>query len=293
MNYTYLRAFHEVASAGSFTVAAQRMHVSQPTLSEQVKALERTYGASLFSRRGRSVALTPLGDNLLDVTRRMTELEREAEQCLSSARDLTSGRLRLGTDAPIHAMPLLATLARRHPDVGLSLVSGNAEQVLSDVLEHRVDAALLSNAPADTRLFALPLVEDRLVAFVHRSDPLAARRRLRLQDLVTHRLILRELGSQTRRIVDHTLAGAGLTLGETIEVDSRESAQTAVAMRLGIGVGAESELSRDARLVALPIVGARMELTESLVCLAGRRQTRLISAVYAAAAPARRKPAKP
>ena len=69
-----------------------------------------------------------------------------------------------------------------------------------------------------------------------------------------------------------------------LEVDSREAAQTAVAMQLGVGVGAESEMPRDARLVAVPIIGAATALTESLVCLASRRSTRLVSAVYEAAA---------
>ena len=283
INAIHLRAFHEVAAAGSYTVAAQQLHVSQPTLSEQVKVLERTYRVALFSRRGRGVALTPVGEQLLDVTRRLVLVEEEAERCLTSARDLTSGRLRLGTDAPIHAMPLLAAFARRHPGVALSLVSGNAEKVLADVVEYRVDAALVSNPPEDPRLFALPLVEDRFVAFVHRDDPLAARKRLRIDDLVRNRLIVREAGSQTRRTVDRALAAAGLTAGEIIEVDSREAAQVAVAMRLGIGVGAESELPRDSRLVAVPIVGAPMGLVESLVCVADRRSSSLISAVYEAA----------
>lgn len=284
INHLHLRAFHEVATAASFTMAARRMHVSQPTLSEQVKTLERTYRTSLFSRRGRSIALTPLGDELLDVTRRMVELDDEAERVLRSGRDLSGGRLRLGTDAPNHAMPLLAAFMRRHPDVALSLSSANSARVLASVLEHRVDAALISNPPHDPRLFAVALLKDRFVAFTHRDDPLAARRRVRLVDLVARRLVMREAGSQTRQTLERALAEAGLSIGDVIEVDSREAAQTAVAMRLGVGVGAESELPRDPRLVAVPIVGVAMELTESLVCLADRRSTSLIEAVFDAAA---------
>jgi aminoethylphosphonate catabolism LysR family transcriptional regulator len=284
INHIHLRAFHEVAATGSFTVAARNLHVSQPTLSEQVKTLERTYRASLFSRRGRSVALTPLGDELLGITTRMAALDLEAERCLHSARDLTRGRLRLGTDAPIHAMPVLAEFTSRHPDVDLSLVTGNAAEVLADVLEHRVDAAMVSDPPDDARLATLRLLEDRFVAYVHRDDPLAARKRVRLADLVARRLVLREIGSQTRRVLDRALADANLTMREVIEVDSREASQTAVAMQLGVGIGVESELSRDPRLVVVPIAGAALRTSESLVCLAERRTTNLITAVFDAAA---------
>ncbi len=284
INHLHLRAFHEVASAGSFTQAARRIHVSQPTLSEQVKTLERTYGASLFSRRGRSVALTPLGEDLLEITRRMVELDHQAEECLRSARELTSGRLRLGTDAPIHAMPVLAQFTRRYPAIELSLTSGNADGVLAAVLEHRVDAALLSDVEPDARLAALSLLEDRFVAYVHCDHPLASRRRVRLADLVAQRLVMREVGSQTRRMVDRILAAASLVPEEVLEVDSRESAHAAVAMRLGVGIGAESELARERRLTALPISGPPLRTRESIVCLTTRRNSRLICAVFDAAA---------
>src|SRR5882757_6719601 len=102
MNYWHLRAFHTVAAAGSFTRAAAQLHITQPTLSEQVKALEESYRVTLFSRRGKQIYLTALGEELFAITRRLATLESEAEQCLTDAKELRRGHLRLGADAPVH-----------------------------------------------------------------------------------------------------------------------------------------------------------------------------------------------
>src|SRR5215469_13403644 len=98
MSYANLRAFHAVASHGSFTRAARSLGVTQPTLSAQVKALEEDYGVALFDRRGRGIVATPLGEQLLEITRRMFVLEDEAGELLARAHDLTTGRLRVGAD---------------------------------------------------------------------------------------------------------------------------------------------------------------------------------------------------
>ena len=82
MNLTQLRAFHVVAQERSFTKAAGAAHVSQPTLSGQVKALEETYRVRLFERRGRGVQLTELGQNLHALTQRLFTIEGEAQALL-------------------------------------------------------------------------------------------------------------------------------------------------------------------------------------------------------------------
>src|SRR4051812_46790265 len=124
MNHAQLRAFHAVADAGGFTRAAAALHVSQPTLSAQVGALESAYGVRLLERRGRGATPTELGRALLDLTRRLFALEAEAEQLLAATRELRSGHLRVGADAPYHIIAALAEFGRRYPGVRLSLATG-------------------------------------------------------------------------------------------------------------------------------------------------------------------------
>ena len=212
MLYTYLRAFHAVATQGGFSRAAAALHVTQPTISDQVKALENLYGVQLFERRGRRVAVTELGRELLAVTRQQFSLEAEAEQLLLSAKGLAYGRLRVGADAPFLVIPVLGSFKRRHPGIQLSVTFGNTEQVLERLFERDCDVAVLPEIGTDERLYSVPFKRDRLVAFVDRGHAWVRRRRLRLEDLADQRLVLREAGSTTRMIFERVMTEAGVTL---------------------------------------------------------------------------------
>ncbi len=280
MNSAQLRAFHAVATAGSYTRASQRLHVTQPTLSGQVKALEDSYGVRLFERRGRGVELTDLGRSLLDVTERFYALEADAEQLLSAARSMTGGQLRVGADSPYHVIPLLAAFKRRHPGIRLALGFGNSEQVLADLIERRSEVVVLADPAPDRRIHAVPFRKERLVAFVDRGHPWSRRRSIRLDELAGERLVLREQGSITRAIFERALAEGSVAPGEFLEIGSREAVREAVAAGLGIGVVFESEFGSDPRLHALAFRGAGLEATEYAACLEDRRPVRVVRAFF-------------
>lgn len=278
MNDAQLRAFHAVASEGGFTKAAAALHLTQPTLSGQVKALEERYGVRLFVRRGRRVEPTELGRSLLDVTRRLFILQSEAEQLLASARGLQTGHLRLGADAPYHVIPALAAFTRRYPKLRLSLTIGNTETLLHALVEHRCDVAVVAEVPGDPRLFVLPLRRDRLIAFVERGHRWARRRSIRLEELAGRRLVLREVGSTTRRLFETAMTRRGLALGEVLEINSREAVREAVAAGLGVGIVSESEFVSTPMLKALPFADVEVPNVEYIACLAERRELRLVRA---------------
>jgi aminoethylphosphonate catabolism LysR family transcriptional regulator len=280
INPTQLRAFHAVASEGSFTRAAKVLNVTQPTLSAQVKGLEERYGVRLFDRRGRGVALSGLGEDLLAVTRRLKAVEEEAEQILAAARELRTGTLRVGADAPYSIVPSLGAFSRRHPGIRLQLSIGNSNKVLSDLLEHRCDVALLADVAYDPRLYATPILEDRLLAFVARSHPWAARGSVALSELVGERIVLREPGSSTRRLFETALGRRGIALREVMEIGSREAVREAVAAGLGVGIVAATELGHDDRIAPVEIGDARLDTVEYLVCLEERRNLRIVRAFF-------------
>lgn len=286
MNAAQLRAFHAVASAGGFTRAAQRLGVTQPTLSGQVKALEETYGVELIERRGRQLVLTEIGAALLDLTRRIFGLTEEAEQLLAAARGLERGHLRLGADAPYHVLPALSAFTKRYPKLRLSLSVGNSETLIRDLFDHRIDVAVVANLVPDARLHALPVRRDRLVLFVPKAHPWARRRSVRPAELAGERLVLREPGSSTRRVFETAMARAGVALEEVIEINSREAVREAVAAGLGIGVVSESEFGNDPRLVKVTLAEADLGATEYVACLAERRELRLIRAFLELVEPA-------
>jgi aminoethylphosphonate catabolism LysR family transcriptional regulator len=278
ISHSSLRAFHAVATEGSFTKAGRALNVTQPTLSGQVKALEEQFGVRLFDRRKRKIELTDIGRNLLDITWRMFGLEAEAEQVLTAAKGLKRGHLRIGADAPYHSVPFLAVFNRRYPNVRLSMSIGNSSGLKADLIDQRFDVVIAADIGGDPKLFAFPFQEDYLIAFVDRAHPWARKRKIKLEELAGHRLVLREPASTTRRAFDSAVAKTGIQLGEILEIGSREAIREAVAAGLGIGIVARSEFGDDLRLKGLEFEGPRIKSTEFVACLMDRRANPLVKA---------------
>lgn len=280
MNSSHLRAFHAVAAHGSFTRAAAALNVTQPTVSDQIKGLESRYDVKLFERHSRRVEMTALGRALYDVTRRQFKLEADAEQLLLTAKGLTHGQLRVAAGAPHLIIPLLGSFKRRHPGIQLSLQFGNSEIVLRSLFDRRCDLVVLPDIGADARLHALPIRRDRLIAFVEGGHPWSTRRSIRLAELSGEALVLREVGSRTRAVFEAAMARAGVVMGETLEIGSREGVREAVAAGLGIGIVSEAELGVDPRLHGIAIRESGLEVTEYAACLVERQSVRVVSAFF-------------
>ena len=276
ISHAHLRSFHAVATHGSFTRAAEMLHITQPTLSGQVKELEERYGTKLFVRLGRRIELTDIGKSAFSITRLMFRHEEEVEHLLQSARALKSGELRVAADSPYIATPLLAQFQRLYPGIQISIQYGNSQQLMSWIESRRCDVAFLPNIPQeDERLYSIPLLPDRLVVFVSQDHDWAERRSVSIEELVTQRVILREKGSRTRSIFEEAVAQAGQALNDVMEISGREGVREAVAAGFGIGIVAENELLADSRLRALPVNDAELVHAEYVVCLQEMRSLRV------------------
>ncbi len=281
INHAQLRAFHAVAAEGGFTRAAAALHVTQPTLSAQVKELEATWGIRLFERVGRGVEITELGRALFALTARLASLEGEAEQLLASARGLLRGQLRVMADAPHHIIPLLKPFGTRYPAIRFSLTFGNTSATLAALHDRSCDVAVLPDLAPDPRLHQAVLRRDRLVLCVAADHRWARRRAVPLADLASERVVLREPGSTTRALFEAALAAAGVILGETIDIGSREAVREAVAAGLGVGVVLGSEFGHDRRLARVALGGVAIESTEYAACLRERLSVRTVEAFFA------------
>jgi aminoethylphosphonate catabolism LysR family transcriptional regulator len=284
MNLTQLRAFHVVAQERSFTKAAEAAHVSQPTLSGQVKALEETYRVRLFERRGRGVQLTELGQSLHGLTQRLFALEGEAQALLAGTKALQRGHLRVAADSAYHAIPILARLKAQHGGLSFALAIGSSATVLKQLLDYEADVAVMAKLTSDPRLHTIQFRRDHLVLFVPRDHDWAKRKRIRLADLHDQDLVLRERGSITREVFEETLAAAAVKPGAIIEIQTREGVREAVAAGFGIGVVFESEFGEGERFRALHVSDADLAVAEYVVCLQERRRLALVRAFFDAAA---------
>lgn len=276
MNVTGLRAFHAVALAGGFTRAAAVLGLSQPTLSSQVKLLEAQHEAALFDRKGRGVALTPMGQRLFDITARLFLAEDEARALLDGARTLRRGHLRLAADSATHAMPALAALRERHSGLTFSMTIDNSTTVLQHLLSYRADVAISARNTSDPRIFSLPLRSDRLVLFAPTAHRLAQFARVPMAALAGQDLVIREHGSITREVFEAALANAGVKPGVLIEVQGREAVREAVAAGFGIGIVFAREFPADPAFHVLDVEDVDLNVAEYAACLEVRRHLPMV-----------------
>lgn len=285
MRYTQLRSFHAVAQAGSVTAAAQALHVSQPTLTTQIRALEAHYAVELFARTNGRLHLTEAGRQLHSIAQRMFADEAEARHFLTESRELRTGHLRMGAVGPFHATEMLVAFHARYPGVRISVSVGNSATVLQDLLDFRTDLAVLAYVERDPRLWVSQYSKDAIVAFARADHPLfqSERTGLRFADLHGAAMVVREVGSNTRRATEAALRAAGVVPKIVMEIGSREALREAVASGVGIGVVSSAEHVPDARLTCLPFEDAEIYNYAHIVCLQNRRSSRLISAFIDAA----------
>ena len=278
MNLSQLRAFDAVVRTGSFTAAAERLFVSQPAVTNHVKALEAYYEVSLFQRHGRGVEPTTLGHRLAEISRQLFGMEEEAVEILQAHKKLEAGNLRIASDGPYVVIPLVKAFKQKYPGVQVSVQILNTREVLATLLDERCDIAVQAEAPDDDRLHALPLTKNRIIVFVNAAHEwaTAGRDNISVQELQGAPVIVREHGSTTRKIFEQGCQSAGVVPNYTLETTSRETVKEAVAARLGVGIVAEPELRPDPRFRPLFFNDADLVYTERVICLARRRGLRAI-----------------
>lgn len=213
-----LRAFATVARLGSFTVAARELHLTQPAVSKSVRELEHLLETTLLERHPRHVRLTEAGCALFEHARTIFSLEQAALEDLQSRRGLHKGRLTVGASTTIAAFwlpPFLARFAARHPDIELTLMSGNMASVTQAVQECRVDVGLVEGTVAQASpLECTPWRLEPLTLVGPPGPPLS------LAHLEAQPWIVREQGSGTGQVVEDFLQRQGISPPHRITVGS-------------------------------------------------------------------------
>jgi aminoethylphosphonate catabolism LysR family transcriptional regulator len=279
MRYAQLKAFHAVAASGGFSRAATRLALTQPAVSDHIRKLEDAYGSELFLRRRGGIELTPFARKLFAVTERMFEAEGEALELLTRAKGLEEGSLGIGADAATHVLPLVRRFRERYPKIGLRLVAGNSGQLLGKLDRFEIDFAVIAGAPPQQDYHARLLRDDAISAFTASTHPFARRSEICFAEFVGQPVVLREEGSMTRKLLLEELARRALSLGNVIEIESREAAREAVASGMGVAIVSAAEIVPDPRLHSLRFTDWDARMSEWLVCLASRADRNITRAV--------------
>ncbi|KHK66178.1 LysR family transcriptional regulator [Pseudomonas fluorescens] len=239
MTLKQIRAFLAVAQSLSFAVACERLHLSQSALSLTIKALEEGLGGRLFSRNTRNVALTPEGESLLPLARRLVADWDNAEDEMRQRFTLQRGRVTLAA-MPSFAgnllPPILKTFRARFPNVNVTVNDVINEQVLEMVRDRHVELGVAFEPMQGSSLAFTPLYLDRFVAVVPLDSPLAQRDEVQWQTLLEQPFITLQRPSTVRVMLEEHLQARGMKL--PVEFESHQLATVGRMVASGLGVSA-------------------------------------------------------
>lgn len=239
MNLTQLHTFCRVAETQNFTRAAEMLGMTQPAVTQQVRALEDELGQALFDRVGRSVQLTQAGELLFEYARRITGLVDECRSALLDLQGSGRGRLRLASGLTL-SMFMLPALLRRyradHPGVDITISTGSTRQVLHVLLAGEADLAVVTAPEPDDRLTFAHLFDDEMVLLVHPGHPFCQRRAVRPHDLRGEPLIFFEQGSSYRAYLEEFFRREQVTPRIRMDLDSIEAMKRMAEIGLGVTI---------------------------------------------------------
>lgn len=232
-----LRAFEAVARLGSVTGAAAELHVTQPTVSVQLRELAAAIGEPLFEPAGRRLRLTQAGEALQQTVGEITSCWSRYESRLAEIHGLLRGRLRIAavTTAEYFVPDLVGPFAAAHPGVEIELAVENRDRVIERLGRAEDDLAVMMLPPSELPLERVPFLDNPLVVIAPAGHRLSGRR-VRLAQLAGERWLMREAGSGTRRVAEEHFAAAGFTPNVAMSLGSNEAIKHAVAAGLGVAV---------------------------------------------------------
>jgi len=246
IEYSHLNTFLTAAEEQSFSRAAKRLHLSQSAVSQNIQALERAFGISLFERRGRSIALSEAGQAILPMARDALNSMRLVEDALLNLNQQVSGELLLGcsTSAGKYILPiLLANFQKQYPNVLPRVRIMGQDMVLERLINHVIPFGVTSRLLEHPYLESLPLFEDKIILIVPPDHPWTKFGRALPADLLDQPLIVREESSGTREAITEGLRAHGLScdlMRPCMELGNADAIEMAVEN--GVGIAFVSEL---------------------------------------------------
>jgi DNA-binding transcriptional LysR family regulator len=238
MTFRQLQVFRTLCSNLSYSRTAEKMALTQPAVSQQMRQLEELIGQPLFEYVGRKLYLTDAANLLLaasdDLFGRLEILDMQ----LSSLQGTLQGELRLAVASSIqHLAPhLLAAFRQQHPQVSFRLEVCSRAEIIHRLRDNLDDLVLMEMVPADQALDFFPFLNNPVIAVAHPKHPLAGRCKLKLTSLEAHMLLLRETGSGVRKACDEFFQQKRVHLQQVMQMGSGESVIQAAIAGLGIGL---------------------------------------------------------
>ncbi|HWQ76007.1 MAG TPA: LysR family transcriptional regulator [Syntrophomonas sp.] len=243
MSEQELLVFKAVAETKNITLAAKQLHISQPAVSLQIQNIENQYGAKLLNRSNKGVTLTKAGTILYDYVCQMLDMMMNVKQAISDIADDHHGEVKIGATLTIgeYVLPnILGCLYKLRPDIDFKVSIANTETITQDILERKFRIGLVEGpVPESKDLTIENFWHDELAVVVPYYHPWAAKGSITISELATARLIMREVGSGTRKVVELLLKEKGFDLADfniTMELGSTQAIKQIVSAGLGVTI---------------------------------------------------------
>lgn len=273
MNLNQLRVFYEAARTGSFTSAAKKLCITQPAVTAQIKTFEDQCNLKLFKKKGRSLYLSEEGNALYEYAKRIFEYEKEVEDAIEDMRKLKRGTLRLGTSKAYarYFMPfLISSFHEAFPHIKVHLDEGSSMDILRSLVELKNEVAVIAKVEEDPNVTFLPFKRDELILILAPAHSLSKKKSVSVEELVHEPMIMKEMGSGTRKQINDLFSRKGLTPNVLMETSNTEFIKQLVQRGEGISFLVEESVAveiREKRLATVPVAGEKPFLDVSIAYL--------------------------
>ena len=264
MELFQLETFLAVAENRSFSRAAQKLHRTQPAVSQTIRKLESDIGEPLFDRSSRDANLTDAGRLLVDYAEKLLNLRSEAGSAITELRELHAGKLAIAANefTSIYLLPVLEKFRHQSPMIKVAVQRSLSSQIAQDILNHKVEMGMLSFTPDVPGLRCIVVYKDELAFVMHPRHPLASAKEVHIRQLGAESFIAHNVPSQYRAKVLEAFRRHKAPLNMQVELPTIEAIKRFVAMGNGValvpGICVEGELKRG-ELVHVPVRELKFE----------------------------------
>ena len=280
INFNQLRIFYHAAKYQNFTITAKKLYITQPAVTAQVKLLEDHCSLKLFKKKGRKIYLTDEGKTLYDYSRKIFEYEKEIEHAIEDMRELKRGILRLGTTKTYarYFMPFLMTsFHESYPNIKINLDEGSSLDMIHSLLDLRNEVAVIAKAEDNPNICFIPFSQEELVVILALDHHLAHKEVISFRELAEEPIIMKEIGSGTRRLVNELFSLNDCIPNILMETSNTEFIKQLVQRGEGVSFLVKEAVAlelREKKLASVPLEGSKIVLDVSIAYLKNQHLSR-------------------
>ncbi len=264
MDINQLEVLIAVAQEKSFSRAAERLHRTQPAISQAIRRLEVEIGEPLFDRSSKDGTMTAAGRVLFDHAQQMLNLRHTARAAIKELKDLHRGKLSISANeyTVMYLLPLLSAFRARHPHIKIEVKRSLASRISSEILARETEIGIVSFKPSDPAIASVAVLKDHLALIVPVNHPLAARKVVSVRELGAESFIAHNVPSPYREKVVRTFEKHRTPLNISLEMPTLEAIKRFVERGMGVALvprlTAQAEIARG-QVAALMVREMKLE----------------------------------